>query len=333
MTPRVSAVIPTRGRPDRVVRAVRSVLGQTVADVEAVVVLDGPDPAAARSLAALSDRRLVVHVLPEHRGQCAATNAGIARARGVWVGLLDDDDVWLPDKLERQLAAAERSRHRHPILGGRVLARSEAGTHVREGGDAESRRPGDEVWPRRAPQPGEAVSEYLLCRASPFWGERLFQSSVILAERELMLRVPFREDLRRHSDLDWLIRAAGEEGVGIEFVPGAAPLAVWSVGRRSDRASSHPEWRSSLAWVRGLGDRVTPRAYASFLLTWLAAHAVTQGERRACAALLREALRDGRPGPVELLVFAAICGLPAGLRERLSRFGRRRDGASPRSLG
>jgi hypothetical protein len=295
------------GRPQLVVRAVESALAQTLADLEVIVVVDGPDADTERALAAVADPRLVVAVLPRRSGQCAATNAGIARARAPWIGLLDDDDLWLPDKLERQLTSAARSPAPHPVIGGRVIARSEAG---------------DEIWPRRAPGPGEPVSEYLFCRRSPFWGERLFQTSVILAPRDLMLRVPFREELPRHSDLDWLIRAGTAEDVGLVFPSGAAPVAVWSVDQGRARASHDPDWRASLEWIRELGERVTPRAYAAFLLTWLSAQAVAQGERSACAGLLRDAWRRGKPGCVELSIFAGIWALPAGTREAVSRRGR-----------
>lgn len=316
--PRVSAVIPTHGRPEQVVAAVRSALTQTVRDLEVVVVVDGPDPATERALAAVGDARVRVEVLPENRGQCAATNAGIARARGRWVALLDDDDTWLPDKLERQIDTAARADATHPVVGGRVIARGDAG---------------DELWPRRAPRPGEPASEYLFCRTHPLWGERLFQSSVIFAERALFARVPFREELPRHSDLDWVVRAGAEPGVALLFPPGPEPVAVWSLGGGHARASRAPDWRRSLAWVRGLGPAVTPRAYAGFCLTWLAANAVEQGERRACATLLREALRHGRPGAVELAVFAAIWALPRRAREGLSRRGRGAGGAGDGGLG
>ncbi len=317
-SPRVSAVVPTRGRPALVLRAVRSVLAQTLADLEVVVVVDGPDDATVAALAAVDDERLQVEALPAHLGQCGATNAGIARARGAWVGLLDDDDTWLPDKLDRQLDAAAAARVRHPVVGGRVIARSETG---------------DEVWPRRAPAPGEPASEYLFCRTQPLWGERLFQSSVILAERALLRRVPFRDDLPRHSDLDWIVRTSALPDVGLVFPAGPEPVAVWSVERGRARASHEPDWRSSLAWIRGLGEAVTPRAYAGFLLTWLSAHAVEQGERSACAGLLREALRRGRPNAVELAVFAAIWALPGRGREALSRRGRGAGGAGEGRLG
>lgn len=307
MNPEVSVVIPTRNRPALVREAVESALSQSRVRVEVVAVVDGPDDATLRSLDAITDERLVVEALGSPLGQCGATNAGVARACAPWVGLLDDDDIWFPDKLERQLAAAKDASSASPVVGGRVVARSEKG---------------DEVWPRRVPLPGEPVSEYLLCRDSLLWGERLLQSSVILAPRTLMQRIPFREHLVRHSDLDWLIRAGSEPDVSFLFPPGPAPVAVWRLASGRPRASHSPDWRMSLAWVGSLGDAVTPRAHAGFVLTWLAANAVEQGERSAAVTLLREAWRRGRPGARELLIFTGIMGLPWRLRESLSRSAR-----------
>src|ERR1041385_5815082 len=98
--PLVSAVIPTVGRPGLLPRAVRSALGQTVDDLEVIVVIDGPDDATRDALTAIDDPRLRVVQLPENVGLSSALNAGIREASGRWVALLDDDDEWFPRKLE-----------------------------------------------------------------------------------------------------------------------------------------------------------------------------------------------------------------------------------------
>ena len=105
----VSVVIPTRGRPETLARAVRSVLAQTHEDFEIVVVLDGPDPATSRSLTRFRDPRLRVLALDEPHGASAARNHGLRAARGTFVGFLDDDDEWFPEKLERQLDRFEEA--------------------------------------------------------------------------------------------------------------------------------------------------------------------------------------------------------------------------------
>src|SRR5688500_15160219 len=102
VSPRVSAIITTCARPHLVGRAVHSALGQTLGHIEVVVVVDGPDAATERVLGGIDDARLRVYVRPERGGQGVAINTGVAVALGEWTALLDDDDEWLPGKLERQ---------------------------------------------------------------------------------------------------------------------------------------------------------------------------------------------------------------------------------------
>jgi glycosyltransferase involved in cell wall biosynthesis len=104
--PDVSVVIPTHNRRRLLGQAVRSALGQVGVEVEVVVVDDGSSDGTADAVAGLGDARvrLIRHRLP--LGVAVARNAGAGAARGAWVALLDDDDLWAPDKLIRQLQAA-----------------------------------------------------------------------------------------------------------------------------------------------------------------------------------------------------------------------------------
>ncbi|MDQ3380883.1 MAG: glycosyltransferase family 2 protein [Actinomycetota bacterium] len=105
--PEVSVVIPTRDRW-RMLEAcgLRSALSQTRVEVEVIVVDDGSRDETAAELDRLRDSR--VHVLRHDmsKGRAAARNAGIAAARGDWLAFLDDDDLWSPVKLRRQLDRA-----------------------------------------------------------------------------------------------------------------------------------------------------------------------------------------------------------------------------------
>jgi glycosyltransferase involved in cell wall biosynthesis len=304
VTPLVSAVVTTVDRPHLVGRAVRSALAQTLADLEVIVVVDGPDPATERTLAAIDDRRLHVALRPRRGGQGAALNAGIGRVRGEWTALLDDDDAWLPTKLERQLEAAASSPLPSPIVGCRFVARHERG---------------DVVWPGRRPRPGEPLCEYLFCRHRLRFGEGILPTSVLLAPTALWRAVPMTEGLPRHGDLDWLVRAARHPTAGLALPPDETPLAVWEMRRDRPRMSNAHDWRSSLAWIDGRRDLVTARAYAGFLLTWISHSARCQRDPRAFATLVRRALRHGRPSAVELLIHAGIWALPPELRAGVGR--------------
>lgn len=100
----VSVVIPTRDRAELVVRAVASVLAQTHAALDVVVVDDGSADDTAARLSAVADPRLRVLAHPVGRGVSAARNTGLGTVRGAYAALLDSDDEWLPAKTERQLA-------------------------------------------------------------------------------------------------------------------------------------------------------------------------------------------------------------------------------------
>jgi glycosyltransferase involved in cell wall biosynthesis len=102
--PRVSVILPTRNRAAVLPRAVRSVLDQTFAELELIVVDDGSSDDTESVIAEIADPRLVYVRLDEHRGAAAARNAGIKRARGELIAFQDSDDEWLPAKLERQVA-------------------------------------------------------------------------------------------------------------------------------------------------------------------------------------------------------------------------------------
>jgi glycosyltransferase involved in cell wall biosynthesis len=109
--PEVSVVVPTRDRwPLLSAHALPSALGQEDVAIEVIVVDDGSADATVEGLRSLHDPRVRVLRHDRARGPAAARNAGVAAARGEWVAFLDDDDLWSPRKLRRQLDAAAAAR-------------------------------------------------------------------------------------------------------------------------------------------------------------------------------------------------------------------------------
>lgn len=107
----VSAVIPAHNRRQMLCRALDSVLTQTRPPDEVLVVDDGSTDGTPDMI-----RRHYPQVTcleQTNRGVSAARNRGIRRAQHQWIALLDSDDVWLPEKLQAQLEAADQQpRHR-----------------------------------------------------------------------------------------------------------------------------------------------------------------------------------------------------------------------------
>jgi glycosyltransferase involved in cell wall biosynthesis len=299
-TAEVSVVIPTWNRPDLVARAVRSVLAQTYDAIEVIVVVDGPGDDTPATLGQIADERVRVVVLPAKGGAPNARNAGVAEARGTWTALLDDDDEWLPNKVETQLRLAKGASSPLPIVASRLLNRTPR---------AES------VMPRRLPEPGEPLSEYLTVRRGLFYGDGFIQTSTIMAPTELLRRLPFTVGLRRQQELDWTLRAVRQEGVELIFA--AEPLVIWHQDEDRERISLANPWEAQLAWLRENRQLFTPRAYAAFTMSVLSSMAAPTRSPRVFRELLREARVHGRPGAIDYLTFLQIWAVPPQLRHTL----------------
>jgi glycosyltransferase involved in cell wall biosynthesis len=102
-------VIPSRDRWSLLRRAIGSALVQEGVRLEVIVVLDRSTDASLDELTAMGDARVSVLCNDRAGTVSRVRNLGLAQARGEWVAFLDDDDMWAPDKLRKQLAAA-RSR-------------------------------------------------------------------------------------------------------------------------------------------------------------------------------------------------------------------------------
>ena len=103
--PAVSVILCTYNRRGLVGRAIRSVLAQTFAAFELVVIDDGSTDGTAEVVLAFAARDArIIYERHANRGLAAARNAGLALARGKWVTFLDSDDAYAPDHLAARIA-------------------------------------------------------------------------------------------------------------------------------------------------------------------------------------------------------------------------------------
>ena len=101
----ISVIIPTHDYGRFIREAIDSVLAQTYPVLEVIVVDDGSTDDTPEILAGFGNR--IVTVVQNNAGVAAARNAGMAVARGEYLAFLDSDDLWLPEKIEKQLALFE----------------------------------------------------------------------------------------------------------------------------------------------------------------------------------------------------------------------------------
>ncbi len=103
----ISVVIPAYNSAEHVGRAVDSVLGQSLAVDEIIVVDDGSTDSTADVVAGFGDK--VKYIRQDNAGAGAARNAGIEAATSEWIAFLDSDDEWLSEKIQLQTEIIERN--------------------------------------------------------------------------------------------------------------------------------------------------------------------------------------------------------------------------------
>jgi GT2 family glycosyltransferase len=251
MTPEVAVVIPTKGRPELVRRAVEAVQAQRYEGlVESVVVSDGEmlEPSALpRGRPGRPVRLMANERTP---GPSGARNTGVLASRGTYIAFCDDDDLWRPGKLAAQVAALEQAPHLSGVSC--TLAVHLAGGKVRL---------------RRSPRPILGLPDLLRTRPVHL------HLSAIACRRDLLVGQVglFDEGIPGGygEDYDWLLRlaAAGpirsltEPLVDVAWMGGS-----WFAGRWDLIASAilyllakHPELRRHRAGRARLEGRL---AYA-----------------------------------------------------------------------
>ena len=128
VTPFVSIIVPTHKRPELLARALKSLQRQTYQNFEVIVVENGCAPEAEKVLESFREQRMKVRYLYDKTPSLPnARNLGIRAAEADLIAYLDDDDEWVPEKLEKQV----RYLAAHPavgLVGCRIQMTDENGT-------------------------------------------------------------------------------------------------------------------------------------------------------------------------------------------------------------
>ena len=193
---RLSVIIPTYNRAALVREAVASVLAQSFRDFEVVVVDDGSSDHTVEALAPYAEQ-VRLRRRENRGGVSAARNTGIAAARGEWLAFLDSDDLWLPEKLARQMAYLAE----HPE---RQICQTEE-TWVRRGVRVNQPRTHRKIGGRLF------FPSLERCMVSP--------SAVLLHRRLIELHGGFDEDLRAAEDYDLWLRLSWRYEIGLVSEP------------------------------------------------------------------------------------------------------------------
>jgi glycosyltransferase involved in cell wall biosynthesis len=314
----VTAIIATYNRAHYLGEAIDSVLGQTVAPAQVIVVNDGSTDATADVLRRYAGRIEVIE--QENGGKSRALNRAMPRARGAYVWIFDDDDIALPQNVEGHLAALEAHREIGFVYSGSGGIRSHPDGSVEHTG----RRPmpdvpDDEIFPRMLEQ-------------------NFMQQQAMLVRTRCYREVgPFEVRLDRSQDYEMNLRLARRfPGKGLDV---ASFLFRDHDGRRGRPGAQFAADQRSHRWIdfsrQHLPQLRAELGLAEYLPRGLAADPVDGPLRRrallqrAClmarCALWEEALADFREALVDTMRGAPLSAVEQDLCRRSLGIFIRRD--------
>lgn len=293
----VSVVIPTIGRPS-LTKAVESALQQSIPPLEVIVVVDAdcePELPSSPAVKVLTTSGGV--------GASAAKHLGVESARGNVIALLDDDDLWHPDKLEKQLAAAPP--------GDSWIVSSRFTVHI------DGRAP--VIGPKTVIGSHEPVAPYLF-ELRTRQGFNMVQTSTLVFPRALAHTVPLSVAAGSiHDDPKWLIEVRRAfPDLPIIQVPEPLVDIVWTASSLSrsgvDRSRELIDWG-----MRELADE-SDRVRGDYLLTSPVGSALGAGSLGGVARAVAAGIRHGRPGRLAWASAAkSVLRLGAGRLQKLRR--------------
>lgn len=193
----ISCVIPSYKRSDTLRRAIDSVLAQTYTDLEVLVVDDNEQgdeySKVLRGIVeSYNDQRVKLVCQPRHINGAEARNAGVRSSSGEYIAFLDDDDEWLPEKLEKQMAILNADS---TIDGVSCLYQELAN---------------GKIFHSCPPYTGDGLHKKVFQREVA-----VFTSTILLRKKALFEAGLFDNTLRRHQDLQLLLDFTKEHKMAV----------------------------------------------------------------------------------------------------------------------
>jgi glycosyltransferase involved in cell wall biosynthesis len=215
--PTVSVIIPTYNRAFMLKEAIQSVLDQTYSDYEVIVVDDGSTDNTREVVNALSDKR-VRYVFQENRERSAARNHALSLARGRYIAFLDSDDLFLPTKLEKQVAALEKEQKFGMVYSSAICT--------------------DKQGKRIAPFMYKATASGWIYRKVAFYVPITILPTLVMIRTEVLSQVGgFDEKMTRFEDIDMWRRVARRYPI----LAMQEPLSIFRTHSDNELANQNPD--------------------------------------------------------------------------------------------
>jgi len=329
--PKVSVVMPVYGVERFVASAIESVLEQTFEDFELIIVNDRSPDNSLAICEGYDDPRIRIITHDENRGLAGARNTGIRASAGDYVALLDSDDMWEPEKLDRHVKHLDTQ----PELGV-SFSRS---AFVDENGER--------MNTYQMPKLSGITAEHLLCRnpigngSAPVIRRAVFDDiafeETFYKEAETFY---FDDRFRQSEDIECWIRIASLTSWGIEGL--TEPLTLYrlnSGGLSANIPKQLASWEAVIEKARSHSPELIEKEGSlarAFQLRYLARQALRLQDGRLALSLCAQSLKENpmilvrEPSRTLVSIAAALtqCVLPASLYRRFEPLAVRCVGAS-----
>lgn len=281
---KISVIIPIYKVERYIADTVQSVLDQTYQKLEVLIIDDASPDRSVEICQQFNDPRLSI-IQQENRGPSGALNTGIRHARGEYIALLDGDDLWLPDKLEKHINHLESS----PALGVSFSRSSFI--------DEEGKSLNNYSMP-----PLKGLTVYHLLRGNP-----LGNGSAAVYRRRVFKDIEFQDNLhgytekcyfderlRMSQDIECLLRIALQTDWQIEGMP--EPLTLYRItagGVSSNLLKKVEAWEGILNKLESYNSGVIApwkKTSMAYELKYLARKAIRIQEGQTAVKLINRAL-------------------------------------------
>ncbi|MDR2037176.1 MAG: glycosyltransferase family 2 protein [Bacteroidales bacterium] len=226
----ISVVIPVYNYPEAFRKTLESVANQTYRDFEVHVVDDGSEEDIESVVKEISDERIRYHKLA-HKNANVARNYGVVQSKGEYIAMLDSDDIWLEDHLEKCLELL-KEKNADGLYGSliinNVITNRKSITYVCE------------------PDKDEVMINYLLLRG---YGA---QSSTLFMSAESAKKVIWDPGLNRHQDYDFVVRYCKEYKMAAK----ETPTVIYNL-----RPKSHCDFESCIRFIKRVESEINPEVY------------------------------------------------------------------------
>lgn len=271
LLPSVSVVIPTVGRKS-LSNAIRSAQRQLDCSIEVIVVLDKiENEPAVKALCAKMD---AIYLPGTGLGAPSARNIGLSYASGDYIGYLDDDDEWVPEKCSVQISQI------------RLQVNPDQCFSVALSNFRSSQNQIVQVQGKSKLSIGQNIANYLVERKTIRYGSTYFQSASLLGPNALMKKTTWDEKLSKHQDWDVFIQLVMSHDA--HPVQISQKLVIISQGS-SGSISRSPNWQGSLHWANKHRAKLSGRAKSDFAYIHIVGNAIAAGSLKGVVSGIKTA--------------------------------------------